>query len=262
MLFFISVFGSNVVLVHCMDLRSYHVTSCAHAHDFAQLVLPISGSLDINVGRYSGVVHNDRGIYIAPNAQHCFSGSQTNLFLVIDIAVENPLHLRTMTSPVLQITDGVRNLIQFTQHYLVCNERDWFADSLIHQLLFHFVTSSLIAEPDHVVLKARQWIDCCFQDVVDLDRVAKHCYLSVSQLQRRFKKVMGCGLAEYWWMNKMHYAKSLLSQRDSSVEAIALAIGYDSLPAFSRRFSQLFGESPSQWRKRVLTAKKLRAMDK
>ena len=77
----------------------------------------------------------------------------------------------------------------------------------------------------------------------------------------QFKQVIGCGIAEYWRMKKLHHAKRLLSQRNFSIEAIAFEVGYENLPAFSRRFSSVFGVSPSQWRAKTLTAKKMRQKD-
>ena len=104
-------------------------------------------------------------------------------------------------------------------------------------------------------MKAKHWIDLYFADSVDVSRVAKQYYLSVSQLQRRFKQTMGCGMAEYWRMKKLHHAKQWLIQKQGSIEAIAYEVGYENLPAFSRRFSQVFGESPSQWRLNALNSK-------
>ena len=104
-------------------------------------------------------------------------------------------------------------------------------------------------------MKAKHWIDLYFADSVDVSRVAKQYYLSVSQLQRRFKQTMGCGMAEYWRMKKLHHAKQWLIQKQGSIEAIAYEVGYENLPAFSRRFSQAFGESPSQWRLNALNSK-------
>ena len=74
------------MLANRIDLRSYHAESCSHAHDFAQLVLPVSGALELEAGRYSVIVDHDIGVYIAPNEQHRFAGSQNNLFLVIGMA--------------------------------------------------------------------------------------------------------------------------------------------------------------------------------
>lgn len=205
--------GSTILLTNRIDLRSYHTETCSHAHDFAQLVLPVSGSMELEIGHYSGIVNDDIGVYIAPNEQHCFAGSQENLFLVIDVTSKNHLHDESSRSNCINLTTSTKKLIQFTHYYLTQNERDFFTDSLVNQLLFHFTASSFSPEPDPVVIKAKHWIDVHFTAAVDISRVAKHCHLSTSQLQRRFKQVVGCSLAEYWRMNKLHHAKKLLSQK-------------------------------------------------
>ncbi len=237
-----------------MALRSYHTESCSHTHDFAQLVLPVLGSMELEVGHYSGVVNDDIGVYIAPNEQHCFAGSKKNLFLVIDVNTghffdEHP------KSKMLTLTRSTRKFIQFTHDYLTQKERDFFTDALVNQLLFHFTVNSFSSEPDPIVIKAQQWIDIYFCTPVNISSLAKHCHLSVSQLQRRFKRAIGCNLAEYWRMKKLHHAKRLLSQKNCSIEAIAFEVGYENLPAFSRRFSKVFGVSPSQWRLNELNCK-------
>lgn len=217
--------------------------------------------MELEVGYYSGLVNDDIGVYIAPNEQHCFAGSQKNLFLVIDVTTTNHGCDERAKSNTLNLTKSTKKLIQFTHHYLEHNERDFFTDSLVNQLLFHFAANSFSPEPDPIVMKATRWLDIHFTTSVDISRVAQHCHLSISQLQRRFKQTIGCSLAEYWRMKKLHHAKRLLSQKNCSIEAIAFEVGYENLPAFSRCFSKVFDESPSQWRTKALTAKKMREMD-
>nr|WP_286822701.1 AraC family transcriptional regulator [Legionella sp. 39-23] len=248
------------LITHRVDLRSYHTESCSHAHDFAQLVLPLAGSMELEAGHYSGVVDHHVGVFIAPNERHCFAGSQGNLFLVVDVASPKDL-FKEHRSHAFNLTTSIKKLIQFAHHYLADNEGDFFTDSLMNQLLVHFATKSLSFESDDIVLKAKNWIDFYFAERVNVNKVAQHCHLSVSQLQRRFKQSLGCSIAEYWRFKKLSQAKQLLSAQHLSIEAIAFAVGYENLPAFSRRFSTVFGESPSQWRIKALSAKKMREMD-
>lgn len=236
---------------NCIDLRSYLTESCSHAHDFAQLVLPVSGSMELELGHCSGVINGATGVYIAPNEHHCFAGSDQNQFIVMDVSYKNDNQ-----STIFKLTPNTQKLIHFTQHYLAHNERDFFTDSLIHQLLFQVAVNPFTGEPDPIVSKTKRWIDLHFQQAVDVKKVAKHAHLSVSQLQRRFKQKTGCGIGEYWRMKKLQHAKQLLSQNKFSIEAIAFEVGYENLSAFSRRFTQVFGESPSQWRTRAFSAKK------
>ncbi|MBA2657665.1 MAG: helix-turn-helix transcriptional regulator [Tatlockia sp.] len=233
-----------------IELRSYPIESCSHAHDFAQLVLPVSGSMELEVGHYSRVINNDVGVYIEPNERHCFAGSQKNLFLVIDVTDKSPLSSEIFKSNILNLSLSTKKLIEFTHQYLVEYKRDFFTESLINPLLLHLAANSFSPEPDLIVMKAKHWINSHFTDSVNLGRVARECCLSISQLQRRFKQALGCGMAEYWRIKKIQHAQSLLTQRNISIEAIAYKIGYENLSAFSRRFSQIVGMSPSQWRKK------------
>ncbi len=237
-----------------MDLRSYHTECHSHTHEFAQLVLPLDGSMELEAGNYSGVINKNSGVYIAPNEQHCFAGSPKNLFLVVDLKAQN--HPDRYHSHEFILTKNIKNLMQFTHHYLSFQEEDFFAESLINQLLIHFATNSFSAEADQTAIKAKNWIDRYFADVIDISKVAKYCHLSVSQLQRRFKHVMGYSLAEYWRSQKLYHAKRLLTLKKTSIEAIAFSVGYENLSAFSRRFTQTFGVSPSQWRAKALNSKK------
>lgn len=244
-----------MLLSNRIALRSYHTESCSHSHDFAQLILPISGSMELEVGHYCGIVNQDTGVYIAANEQHCFAGSQQNVFLVLDLTTKNTIYDQKLTSNHVNLTSSIKKLIQFTQHYLTHQAKDFFADSLINQLLVHFAVGAFTPQPDPLVMKAKSWLDFNVTEPVDVSRVARHCCLSISQLQRRFKQAMDCSLGEYWRMKKLFHAKELLCQRNYSIEAIAFALGYENVSAFSRRFSKLFGESPSQWRSKAFNSK-------
>ncbi|MGM9455005.1 helix-turn-helix domain-containing protein [Legionella bozemanae] len=248
------------MITNRIDLRSYHTENCSHAHDFAQLVLPLAGSMELESGLYAGIVDKQVGVFIAPNERHCFAGSPHNLFLVLDVTAQNYL-FEDRRSHAFNLTASMKKLLHFTHHYLAVKEGDFFTDSLINQLIIHFATKSFSPELDPIAIKAKNWIDLYFADAVDVTKVARQCYLSVSQLQRRFKYALGCSIAEYWRFKKLHRAKQLLSSKNLSIEAIAFAVGYENLPAFSRRFSRVFGESPSQWRTKALSANKMREMD-
>jgi AraC-like DNA-binding protein len=220
------------------------------------------GSMTLDMGNYSGqILNNNVGAYIAPNERHCFSGSQNNLFLVIDLTAKSHRLDENLTPHLFPLTERTKKFIQFTHHYLTHHERDFFTDTLVNQLLFHFATSSFSPEPDLTIMKAKEWIDLYFTEPVQVSKVARHCHLSISQLQRRFKQAIGCGIAEYWRMKKLQQAKWLLSVKQISIETIAHDIGYENVSAFSRRFSHVFGESPTQWRNKMLSAKKMLEKD-
>lgn len=214
--------------------------------------------MELQAGHFSGIVNQDVGVFIAPKERHCFAGSQNNLFLVVDVAARKVPH---NNSHAFNLTPSLKKLIQFTHFYLAADDGDLFTESLINPLLVHLATKSFAPKLDQVVIKAKNWIDFYFAEAVNVSHVAKHCHLSVSQLQRRFKQTLGYSIAEYWRLKKLMQAKQLLLSKNSSIEAVALAVGYENVPAFSRRFSKVYGESPFQWKTKALSAKKMRELD-
>ena len=84
--------------------------------------------MELEVGYYSGLVNDDIGVYIAPNEQHCFAGSQKNLFLVIDVTTTNHFCDEQTKSNTLNLTKSTKKLIQFTHHYLGAIESATYHD--------------------------------------------------------------------------------------------------------------------------------------
>jgi len=241
-----------------MELRSYDVETCSHTHGFAQLVLPIRGVMELEVGNQSGIVNANSGIYIPPNERHCFAGSQGNLFLVVDLLAEDHSLSKISMPNWINLNISIKKLIQFLHVYLIDNNADVYTNLLLNQLLLNFISKNFAIEPDKRTVKAIQWIDFHCLEPIDIKRLVQCCYLSESQLNRLFKKHIGYSIAEYWRMEKLKKAKNLLSVGNMSIEEVAFKIGYENLSAFSRRFNQVFGESPSQWKKKTLNAKKMR----
>lgn len=233
-----------------MELRSYNVETCSHTHDFAQLVLPIRGVMELEVGNQSSMVTADSGVYIPPNERHCFAGSQENLFLVVDLLAEDHALSKIETPNWIHLNTSIQKLIHFLHHCLIENNADFYTHLLLNQLLLNFISKNFALEPDKRTIKAIQWIDSHFSEPINIKRLVQYCHLSESQLNRLFKKHVGYSIAEYWRMKKLEKAKNLLSVGDMSIEEVGFKLGYENLSAFSRRFSQVFGESPSQWKKR------------
>ncbi|CDZ78513.1 Regulatory protein SoxS [Legionella massiliensis] len=245
-----------------LSLRSYHAEKSRHCHDYAQFVLPIKGEMELETGTHYGFVNTSTAAFIAPGESHCFSASRDNNFLVVDIKEENLPWQRGQIPAFIALTAATEKYLAFIPAYLKENTNDLFSDYLVQTMLFKLLSPLLRVHQDQRVSLARQWIDQHFTLPVNLDNLAKNCHLSTSQLQRRFKQEMGQTLADYWRGKKLAYAQLLLSSTNLSIEAIAYRLGYENLAAFSRRFTQVFGLSPSQWREMTLSAKSLPVGDK
>lgn len=74
--------------------------------------------------------------------------------------------------------------------------------------------------------------------------LAALCSTSRATLARRFRSAFGMTVREYLRSKRLEAARALLSQEGMSVTEAALAVGYDSLPSFSRAFHAHFGQPP------------------
>jgi AraC family transcriptional regulator len=86
-----------------------------------------------------------------------------------------------------------------------------------------------------------------------LAELAELCQLSVRQLTRGFRASRGRSIGDHVAHSRLEQAKRLLAG-DQSVKAIAYSLGFSSPSSFSYAFRRLLGDTPRQFRQRVLRA--------
>jgi AraC family transcriptional regulator len=86
-----------------------------------------------------------------------------------------------------------------------------------------------------------------------LAELARLCKLSVRQLTRGFRSSRGRSIGEHLVQSRLENAKRLLTT-EQSVKAIAYSLGFASPSSFSYAFRRAVGETPREFRQRVLRA--------
>jgi len=71
--------------------------------------------------------------------------------------------------------------------------------------------------------------------------------MSRSRLYVEFKKQLGCSPGEYQQQQRLKRAADFLKTGKTVTEA-CYDVGFNDLSHFSRRFTQFFGQSPTQFR--------------
>ena len=69
--------------------------------------------------------------------------------------------------------------------------------------------------------------------------------LSQRQLERQFKKSVGCSIVQFGLLLRLQHARVLLISTDLGVREIATASGFNSLSHFAQAFKKCFGRRPS-----------------
>jgi len=86
------------------------------------------------------------------------------------------------------------------------------------------------------------------EPALDLARHAPRFFMSYSALRKRFREATGESPARYFAMMKMQRAQALLLAGEEPVKQVAARLGFDDPYHFSRRFKQLVGLSPLEFR--------------
>jgi AraC-like DNA-binding protein len=99
---------------------------------------------------------------------------------------------------------------------------------------------------------AKDLIDSRFAEPLDLDALAARAGCSRYHFLREFDAAYGCTPGRYLTHRRIERARELLTSANLTVTEICMLVGFSSLGAFSARFRELTGESPSEYRRRVV----------
>ena len=84
---------------------------------------------------------------------------------------------------------------------------------------------------------------------LNLETLARMCYLSESRFSHKFRQEMGVSPIEYQYRLRISRAAELLKATDSTVKEVSLAVGFQDEAYFHTRFRNMYGKTPTQYRK-------------
>src|SRR5881275_2821687 len=97
--------------------------------------------------------------------------------------------------------------------------------------------------------RARDLIDREYAEPLDVPAMARTALMSPAHFSRRFRATYGETPYSYLMTRRIERAQALLRQGMSVTDA-CVAVGCTSLGSFSSRFTEIVGETPSQYRAR------------
>lgn len=98
--------------------------------------------------------------------------------------------------------------------------------------------------------RAKDLADRCFAEPLDLDRLAETAHVSKHHFVRSFAAVYGDPPMRYLTRRRIERAQDLLRNGNLTITEVCTLVGFLSLGSFSSRFTELVGESPSDYRDR------------
>lgn len=114
--------------------------------------------------------------------------------------------------------------------------------------IVHRVSTSAYATTDKEVLTALQYIRQNLGKKISVEDVLEQVPLSRRILEVRFKKVIGYSIYQYISQQRISRFGELLLETNDSIQEIAYKMGEDDAKAICRRFKELKGCTPSEWR--------------
>lgn len=232
-----------------LELRSYGAEQTRHDHSYPQLVLPLQGSLELEIGSRSGRVAAGVAAVIHSGENHSFLARTSNRFIVADLPASANRQLESL-SPFIQLGCSVRRYLGVLgaalQNKTLDSELQRDACDLLLQLLGNAAPEQTL---DRRLQLALDYIAGHFQHPLTLTELSRIAHLSPRQLHSLFQRQLGLTPSEHLLRTRMDHALSLLRDSSLSIQQIAEQCGYSNLSAFSDRFRRVHGRAPSAWRR-------------
>lgn len=243
----------DVFVVHERFERNYEM----HSHTKDQLSYVEGGIAYVTIENEYLIVPAMHFLWIPANTPHCLkvSHNATQLHSFYFKSSDRDFYKNLNIYPANKL---IAELIKFSERWT--NQFVSFSDPYAHTLFTLHDLLALTAEKavklqlptsEHPKIeKITDYIHFKFNTNITLHELANQFNMSERTFCRIFKKEMKTSFFQYLKTYRIIQAIYLLQkQKDSSLEEIANACGYESIAAFSNTFLELTGMRPSQMRK-------------
>ncbi|MEK4476260.1 response regulator [Paenibacillus sp. FSL R7-0048] len=108
--------------------------------------------------------------------------------------------------------------------------------------------ADVVRETETVLETVKRYIVLNLEQDLPREQVAEQVFLNPDYLSRMFKKEIGYSISDYILMERINYAKTLLSQTNISISSIATSVGYTNFSHFAKIFKKIAGIGPTEYR--------------
>jgi len=240
-----------------IGIRRYGAAPAGHAHAHRQLVLPLSGSLEMEVGGRGGVVAGQQAAAVAGGVRHSFQAAGENAFLVVDLPDDGAAprfweaaERRPFVSFGTALAGHVGFLAGLFSAAPATGLRAAMAGGMIVEGLAR--DTGLAGSPlPAPVARAVRLIEACAATPLTVPELARAVGLSPGRLHSRFREATGLSPMRYLALERFHRAAFLLETTAAPVSRVAQDVGYADQSAFTRAFRRHAGCAPQDYRDRA-----------
>jgi len=121
----------------------------------------------------------------------------------------------------------------------------------------HLNKTSEVLSGMHAVQTPVAYIKNNYMNDICINQLANVAHLSVSALERRFKKYLAKTPKQFLNEIRLENARRLLVETNKSISDVACETGFSDHSYFSKQFKKMFDQLPSQFRESQLSTKTL-----
>lgn len=232
-------------------IRSYGSETLAHSHDFAQLVLPLQGTLEIDFRGRAALLDRTLAAYVPEGTLHEQMSRSDNRFLIVDVLTEGmdaELSERLSERSFLPVSPTAAHLI------------DYMADSLPKGSTLERATlwtpllldALLEDEPRPVSRLASLFraVDSDPSSDWSVSAMAACVGVSSSRLHAWFLAETGTSPKAWLAQYRLERVQRWLVETDLSLAQIAYRAGFSDQSSLTRAMKKAVGMTPTDYRRK------------
>lgn len=234
-----------------LHTRSYGQDRWSDRHDFAQLVLPLSGVVALEIDGRQGVLDPLRMAFVAPGARHSQCGEEGNRSIIVDLAPQSiaaPLGERLHERPFLALGAEVRKLVEFMG---LMAGRGAAAPATVAAWAALLLDSLVLEQPRASSRLAALLLAVELEPgrLWHTDAMARCAGLSVSRLHALFREERDT--TPHDWLLQLRLARvcEWLAASAAPVAELALRAGFSDQSALTRAMRRSLGVTPAAYRR-------------
>lgn len=234
-----------------LHLRRYGRDSHIHHHDHVQVVVPVLGTLDVEVGGRGGRVDLRRAVVIAPGTDHDQTTPDDNRFLIVDLDVAALGEVRVeqlQRRPFVATTPRMLALAAFVDRHCHASED---VPATLAQHCLPPLLQALGSDPAPL-RRLQQLCDAISAapgQAWTVARMAAHAGLGESRLHALFRSAFDQSPQQWLAALRLRRACQQLAETTTPIAQLAIDNGWSDQTALTRAMKRATGCTPAAWRR-------------
>ncbi|WP_159998504.1 AraC family transcriptional regulator [Roseomonas sp. 18066] len=234
-------------------LRSYGAQSTPHCHDFAQLVLPLQGSLAMEIGGRGALLDRGTAAYVDEGTRHDQASPDPNRVLIVDLdrrSLGQGMADRLAARPLIALPPEARSLVDYMGQALARGPATPLRLSHWMPLLLDALGGAAPAPASRLAGLLAALDENPF-DPWTAGSMAAEAGLSPSRLHAVFRAELASTPRAHLAALRLGHVQRWLAEGSAPIAELAYRGGYADQSALTRAMRKATGLTPAAFRKRA-----------